>query len=327
MGFTQEQIAMQLGMSVSMVKQVETNRKSLPGNRLIKLAALEIQMIGLKENSKRDQPASIKLVNHKETERYVAEANFQILRCRRQAMVLGKKLRKMELEYAEIVASLQNMDTMEKLNLDKRDPLTRNIFFARPRLEKKLALYSLPAQTILRNKIALLRAEEALHQSIHPRYVHTGYEKPTIISHLKQKEMNYTVSLISSRADCQALIDTANDDKDSLVYRKTGLQRQMQSASSNTVGIEADLAAAVAEIEALNTVIANLPPGNTREETSVKLTKAEYKKFLLEQRKGNYGSTALIGKEYDIACVEQQIAETDAFIQSLTTRMNELPAA
>ncbi|MEO8769974.1 MAG: hypothetical protein ABI402_07810 [Ferruginibacter sp.] len=139
--------------------------------------------------------------------------------------------------------------------------------------------------------------------------------------------MDYTVSLIVNRADCQAMIDTANDEKATLAYRSTGLQRQKQQAGTTSVSIDADLAAAVAEISALNTVLGDLPEGATKEETKVKLTKAEYKKFLLDQRKISYGSLALIEKEYNIAVAEQSVAETDAFILALTNRMNELPPA
>jgi hypothetical protein len=58
----------------------------------------------------------------------------------------------------------------------------------------------------------------------------------------------------------------------------------------------------------------------------VRLTKAEYRKFLLEQRKGNYGPIGLVEKEYDLACIEKSITATDELIASLTTRMEELPA-
>ncbi len=57
----------------------------------------------------------------------------------------------------------------------------------------------------------------------------------------------------------------------------------------------------------------------------VKIKKAEYKKFLLDQRKTNFAPIALVEKQYDIACLDHSIAETDAFIASLTARMNELP--
>ena len=229
----------------------------------------------------------------------------------------------MQLEHEGIKASLQNLDAMAAVKLNTNDPLIRTLLHIRPKLVKKLMNCNLQAQAMTKKKIVLLHAEAALNKSIHPRNIYTN-EEP-IFSPFKKSNMDYTVSMISNRADCQSMIDMANDDKDALAYRRTGLQRQRQTASATSVGIEADLASVVAELAALQTVLNTLPEGSVKEETGVKFTKAEYKKFLLEQRKANNGSVALVEKEYDIACVEQSISETDAFILALTARMNELP--
>jgi hypothetical protein len=132
--------------------------------------------------------------------------------------------------------------------------------------------------------------------------------------------------MLSSRPDCQVLINIASSEKENLAYRKTGLQLQLQTVSVTSTGITADLAAVTAEVSNLQTVLAGLPPGPTYNDTMVRLTKAEYRKFLLEQRKGNYGPIGLVEKEFDLACIERSITETDALIDSLTTRMQELPA-
>jgi hypothetical protein len=136
--------------------------------------------------------------------------------------------------------------------------------------------------------------------------------------------MNYTVSLLTSKPDCQALIEIANAEKEGLSYRKTGLERQHQSASLTSTEIETELASVNAELGALQTVMDNLPDGPTKVETLRKFKKAEYKKFLLDQRKENYGVMSLLEKEYDIACVEKDITEADAFITAITERMNSL---
>ena len=137
--------------------------------------------------------------------------------------------------------------------------------------------------------------------------------------------MNYTVSLLTTKADCQALINIASTEKESLVYRRTGLTRQRQTASISSAEIETELAAVNAELETLGPLIDSLPEGSFKVDTIRKFKKSEYKKFLLEQRKGNYGVLALLQKEYDIACVEEGITETDAFISALNARMIELP--
>ena len=138
--------------------------------------------------------------------------------------------------------------------------------------------------------------------------------------------MVYSLTTLATRPDCQALIDIASAEKENLAYRKIGLQRQRQTASVTSIEIDSDLAAVTAELSALQTILANVPAGPTYEETVVRLTTAEYKKFLLEQRKINYGPIALVQREYEIACIDQSITESDNFVATVTTRMGELPA-
>lgn len=138
--------------------------------------------------------------------------------------------------------------------------------------------------------------------------------------------MSYTVTLLATKADCTALLNIANSEKDGMIYRKTGLLRQSQTANLTSMEIEASLAAVTAELAALNSILAALPPGPTYDENVVRKTKAEYKKFLLEQRRGNYGPIALVEKEYDMACIDKAIEETDAFIVVITARFDELPS-
>lgn len=137
--------------------------------------------------------------------------------------------------------------------------------------------------------------------------------------------MSYSVLTITTRPDCQALINIATAEKDDMDYRRTGLVRQNNSATGTSLTIESSLAAVNAELGALATIIAALPPGPTLEENLVKQKKADYKKFLLEQRRINYGPIARVEREYDIARLDEGILESDAFIAELTARMNELP--
>ena len=136
--------------------------------------------------------------------------------------------------------------------------------------------------------------------------------------------MNYSVGTLTTTADCQALINIANSEKEAATYRQSGMVRQRQSASINAAEIEAELAGVIAELETLQPLLETLPEGPFKVETLRKFKKSEYKKFLLEQRKGNYGVLALLEKEFDIACVEETILESEAFITALTERMNAL---
>jgi hypothetical protein len=134
--------------------------------------------------------------------------------------------------------------------------------------------------------------------------------------------MNYTVSLLTTRPDCQALIDLANNEKETLAYRKTGLERQHRSATTTSQEIESNLLAITAELVALQAVHDSLPEGSSKQDIFNNIKRSEYKKFLLEQRKENYGVLALLEKEYDIASIDRSIVETDDFIEQVTHRMN-----
>lgn len=136
--------------------------------------------------------------------------------------------------------------------------------------------------------------------------------------------MNYTVLLLTNRPDCQALINIATSEKADLNYRKSGMLRQSQNATLTSAEIEAELTSVNAELSALQTLINTLPDGPVKEDIIRRYKKADYKKVLLEGRKGKYGVLSILEREYDIACIDHDIAEADAFITAVTDRMNAL---
>ncbi len=136
--------------------------------------------------------------------------------------------------------------------------------------------------------------------------------------------MNYSVEMIMTKPDCQAMINIATAERNVLVHKKNVQQFQHQNASATSVDVEAELAATSAELAALESILSTLPESPTKDKLYINFKKVEYKKFQLEQRKGNYGTLALLEREYDIACVEQSIVETDAFLADLAVRFAEL---
>lgn len=49
-----------------------------------------------------------------------------------------------------------------------------------------------------------------------------------------------------------------------------------------------------------------------------------YRKAILTERKNSHGVVAVLQTEYDIDCVEKDMAATDSFIETVNTRLNEL---
>ena len=109
-----------------------------------------------------------------------------------------------------------------------------------------------------------------------------------------------------------------------LEFRKLSLERQRKNATSTSVSVETELLSVNAEIDALSSIIAGLPEGETKDETVFKKKKLEYKAMVLNERKDNYGVVSLVDKEFDIGCIEKQIEESDSFIAAVTAHKDTL---
>ena len=136
--------------------------------------------------------------------------------------------------------------------------------------------------------------------------------------------MAYSTQMLTTVIDCDTVLTIANKEKEDLDFRKLSLERQKDNATDNSVEIDTELAAVNAEITALNAVVAGLPDGVIKTDTQNKIVKLEYRKFLLTTRKTNYGSVSLVEKEYELACTELALTETNAFIAAVTARKAEL---
>lgn len=88
--------------------------------------------------------------------------------------------------------------------------------------------------------------------------------------------------------------------------------------STTSVEIDAVLQGVLTEISAVNTIVAALPEGPTKENEEKRKVRLEYKKFLLENRKESYGAVALLEKELDLARVNKQLEEVNLFIDAIT---------
>lgn len=130
----------------------------------------------------------------------------------------------------------------------------------------------------------------------------------------------YSTSKITDVADCDLLLSMANKEKADLDFKKLSEQRQQTTYSENAVEIDAELQLVDAEISATQTIINSIPNGETKDDAVKKLTKLQYRKFLAEIRKENYGVVALLQKEMDLARLSLELSEVDKFIVEINTR-------
>ena len=129
----------------------------------------------------------------------------------------------------------------------------------------------------------------------------------------------YTVTNLTTIADCDVLLNMANKEKADLTFKKLSEERMVTNYSTTSVEIDVVLQGVLSEISAVNTIVAALPEGPTKENEEKRKVRLEYKKFLLENRKESYGAVALLEKELDLARVNKQLEEVNLFIDAITT--------
>jgi hypothetical protein len=138
--------------------------------------------------------------------------------------------------------------------------------------------------------------------------------------------MAYSLSRLTSRAEADALLGFAQEDKDTLAFRLTTFERQLKNSQNKATDIEADLAQNQAEIIAADAAIAALPDGTAKEAARSRKRKLEGLRAVINERKFDFGIVALIDNELDMARVQKELEEVNAFIAQVTTRKAELPA-
>ena len=128
----------------------------------------------------------------------------------------------------------------------------------------------------------------------------------------------YSVTNLTTIADCDVLLNMANKEKADLAFKKLSEERLVTNYSTTSIEIDAVLQGVVAEIAAVDSILAVLPEGSTKDSEEKRKVRLEYKKFLLENRKESYGAVALLEKELDLERVNKQLDEVNLFIDAVT---------
>jgi len=128
----------------------------------------------------------------------------------------------------------------------------------------------------------------------------------------------YSVTNLTTIADCDVLLTMANKEKADLAFKKLSEERLVTNYSTTSVEIDAILQGVIAEIAAVDSILAVLPSGPTKDSEEKRKVRLEYKKFLLENRKESYGAVALLEKELDLERVNKQLDEVNLFIDAVT---------
>lgn len=135
----------------------------------------------------------------------------------------------------------------------------------------------------------------------------------------------YSIEKLTLATECDVLLNWAQNEKEDLELKSLNEIKLTKNYSNTSVSIDVELQTVAAEIGALTAVTASLPEGDTKEETTKKLKKLEYRKFLLENRKESYGVVALLEKQLDVQRIAKELEEVNTFIAGVTAHKATLP--
>ena len=138
--------------------------------------------------------------------------------------------------------------------------------------------------------------------------------------------MALSVNLIQTRQDCDTILTELTTLEDTLSFNQLRIQRAKDAALKRASALDADLAAAQAEIDSLTAVIAALPDGPTKTEMNNRKRKAENSLFTLQLRKEQFGTTAVILYESDLLEIAGRLTVVAASQSEILAHMNTLPA-
>ena len=131
--------------------------------------------------------------------------------------------------------------------------------------------------------------------------------------------MAFSVNLLATPTQCDALLATKQRERTGLVNRLNNLAFQLANWNDST-SAEADLAATQALITGLTPVVNALADGDDKRRNQNMLNRYETRANNLIGRVENYGTIALLEKELDRDTVTGNIAVLDTFIAAVTAR-------
>ena len=126
--------------------------------------------------------------------------------------------------------------------------------------------------------------------------------------------MAYSVNLLPTVAECDAALSAAAAELRDLNHRADNLDYSRESSTDNATEVQA-------EIGTLNTIIPTLAAGTKARKTNeVSLRRATNRQADLNDRLESRGPVALLTRELDLAQVQAQITETNAYTAAITAR-------
>jgi hypothetical protein len=136
--------------------------------------------------------------------------------------------------------------------------------------------------------------------------------------------MSYQVSQLTTVAECDQLIQMANDAKGDLQFAEVGLTRRNNGRMRTATRLAATLATVEAQIAAFTAARDAMPEGPDKDSMSSRLRRLNDRMENLEESRSRSGAVALLDTDFDRAMITAQLAEVNNFIAAIEARKTVL---
>ncbi|MDB5268294.1 MAG: hypothetical protein JWP58_1334, partial [Hymenobacter sp.] len=138
--------------------------------------------------------------------------------------------------------------------------------------------------------------------------------------------MAYSLSLLTNRTQCDAVLTYAQAKLSLLTYHTTQTNRRTENLSATASGMASELTGLNAYITAMTPVLTTLPAGRDRDRQANDLRIKTDRRDALMARQSQVGPEALIEAELDSALVDAQLPLVEELIALVTAHRATLPA-
>jgi hypothetical protein len=138
--------------------------------------------------------------------------------------------------------------------------------------------------------------------------------------------MAYSLSNLTSVADCDLLIGMLTKEQEDLVFQQVVQTKRADDLSDNSVDFQTDLISVQGELDIIEGVIAALPNGPQKEKQLTAKLALELRLRRLNERKDNYGPVGLINAQYQIEVLDLTLSSINNLIADVQTRRAQIGA-
>lgn len=122
--------------------------------------------------------------------------------------------------------------------------------------------------------------------------------------------MNYSVNLLLTKADCDAVLALLAKDSGAITQRKTSAEFTLTQFDATGPAVAGSLTAVTGQLAGIATYINSLPAGSdARRKVELEKERLDVQQRLLSGRQENWGGVARIERENSLARLTAELAE------------------